>query len=152
MSNFFGAGGPAAGIGPRSVTLQLTAFAAITKGDVVAVSPLVNSDEQFYTTQLPESGNASVDDNEFGIFAVAQETIASGAKGMFLISGITDALISGTPAIGKAVSVKVTTKDLVTAAVGSKVVGYMLETGAAGTGIQKVMFDGYNGFGMKHAS
>ena len=101
MSNFFGAGGPAAGIGPRSVTLQLTAFAAITKGDVVAVSPLVNSDEQFYTTQLPASGNTSVDDNEFGIFAVAQETIASGATGRFAVAGIVDVLIEGTPAFSR---------------------------------------------------
>tara|TARA_R110002110_G_scaffold970_5_gene3693 strand:+ start:8846 stop:9244 length:399 start_codon:yes stop_codon:yes gene_type:complete len=132
------------------VTLQLTAFAAITKGDVVAVSPLVNSDEQFYTTQLPASGNTSVDDNEFGIFAVAQETIASGAKGMFLISGITTAKISGTPAIGAAVGVKVTTKDLIGVLAGAKVVAYMLETGVDGDQ-KKVMFDGYNGFGNRVA-
>jgi len=150
MSNFFGAGGPAAGIGPRSVTLQLTAHAAINKGDVLAVSPLVNSDDQFYTTQLTASGNVSVDDNRFGIFVVAQETIASGAKGQFLVSGITDVLISGTPAVGAAVGAKETTKDLVSVVTGTKVVGYMLETGANGTGLQKVLFDGWNGFGIRH--
>ena len=151
MSNFFGAGGPAAGIGPRNATLQLTAHAAINKGDVLAVSPLVNSDDQFYTTVESLSGNAGIDDNEFGLFVVALETIASGAKGQFLVSGITDVLISGTPAVGVGMGAKLSTKDLAGSAVGSKIIGYMLEVGANGTGTQKVLFDGWNGFGIRIA-
>jgi len=142
--------GPVDGIEPKLVTVELTAYAAISKGDVVAVSPTV-ANGQFYTTQAPASDDASIDDNEFGMFVVALEDVASGATGRFAVSGIVDCLISGTPAIGAGVSVKVTTKDLITAAAANKCVGYMLETGANGVGIQSVLFDGWNGFGIKHA-
>ena len=142
--------GPVDGLEPRLVTVELTAYAALSKGDVVAVSPTV-ANGKFYTTQAPASDDAGIDDNEFGMFVVALEDIASGAKGQFAVSGIVDCLISGTPAAGVGVSVKVTTKDLIAAAAANKCVGYMLETGGNGTGIQSVLFDGWNGFGMKHA-
>ena len=137
--------GPIAGIQPRLVTVELTAYTALSRGDVVAVSPTV-ADGQFYTTQAAASDDASIDDNEFGMFVVALEDIASGAIGKFAVSGIVDCLISGTPAIGAGVSKKVSTLDLIAAAAESKCIGYMLETGGAGTGVQSVLFDGWNGF------
>ncbi len=140
--------GPIFGLEPKLVTVELTAHAALSRGDVVAVSPTV-ADGQFDTTQVAASDDASIDDNEFGVFVVALDDVASGATGRFAVSGIVDCLISGTPAIGAGVSVKVTTKDLLAAAAESKCVGYMLETGANGVGIQSVLFDGYNGFGGK---
>ena len=142
--------GPVAGIEPRLVTVELTAHAALSKGDVVAVAPAVTSG-RFTTTQVAASDDAGIDDNEFGMFVVALADIASGAKGLFAVSGIVDCLISGTPAAGAGVSVKITSKDLIAAAASNKCVGYMLETGGDGTGIQSVLFDGWNGFGMKHA-
>lgn len=155
MADFFGMGRPGGGLDIRTITVRLEAHAAIAKGDVVAVADEVFTSNEdtiphFYKTKNISSGDASVDDAEFGIFAVALENVALGEKGLFALSGIVDALISGTPAIGTGVSGKVTTNDLAAPAAGDKIIGFMLETGVNAQ-LKKVMFDGVNGFGQKLA-
>ena len=143
------------GITPMTETVTLTTHAAIAIGDVVAVSPTVNSDGQFYLTQAPLSGNAHIDDNEFGVFAVALEVIASGADGRFAVSGIVDAATDGTTdvAVGNALEAGAAAMNLnLGTTAGAKVVGYAIEARATDSvGLIKVMFDGYNGFGTVHA-
>jgi len=156
MASFFGIGSPGGGLDIRTVTVRLTAHAAITKGDVVAVADEVSTSNEdtiphFFKTKNISSGDASVDDNEFGILAVALENVASGEKGLFALSGVVQALVSGTPAVGVGVSGKVTTNDLVAPTAGDKVVAFMLETGTNGAGLDWVMFDGVAGFGQKLA-
>mgnify|MGYP003152339804 CR=1 FL=1 len=142
------------GITPMTETVTLTTHGAIAIGDVVAVSPTVNSDGQFYLTQAPLSGNAHIDDNEFGVFAVALEVIASGANGRFALAGILDVSADGTDAItvGESLEVDASTMNVNAGTTpGYKVVGFAIEALASGTGLIKVMFDGYNGFGTVHA-
>ena len=156
MADFFGMGRPGGGLDIRTITVRLTAHAAIAKGDVVAVADEVSTSNEdtiphFYKTKNISSGDASVDDNEFGILAVALESVASGEKGLFALSGIVQALVSGTPAVGVGVSGKVTTNDLVAPTAGDKVVAFMLEEGSNGAELDWVMFDGVSGFGQKLA-
>ncbi len=147
--------GPGFGLEPKTEKVTLTTHAAVSRGNVVAVAPSVNSDNQFYLTQAPASDNASIDDNEFGVFAVALEDIASGANGEFALTGLVDASVDGTAdvAVGNALEVDGSAMNLnVGTTAGSKVVGYAIEARTADSvGLIKVMFDGYNGFGTVHA-
>ena len=156
MADFFGMGRPGGGLDIRTITVRLEAHAAISKGDVVAVSPAVFTDNEdtiphFYKTQTQAAGNASVDDAQFGIFAVALESVASGAKGLFALSGIVDAATDGTAdvAVGNGVEADGAANNLnVATTPGRKVLGYALEARTADSvGLVKVMFDGVNGFG-----
>ena len=80
---------------------------------------------------------------------MALEDIASGAEGRFATAGIVDVLIQGTPALGTAMTAQGgADKDAITAVVNDKILGYMLELGVDAA-TKKVMFDGYNGFGVK---
>jgi len=147
--------GPGIGIEPRTETVTLTTHAAIAIGDVVAVSPTVNSDGQFYLTQAPLSGNATIDDNEFGVFAVALEVIASGSDGRFAVAGIVDAATDGTSdvSVGSALQVDPSAEMNLNFAdaAGAKVVGFAIEARSTDSvGLIKVMFDGYHGFGTVH--
>jgi len=134
--------------------MTLTAHAAISKGDLVAVAPTVDTATyKFTTTQAPASGNASIDDNEFGVFVVAMEDVASGALGRFAIQGVIDVSADGTAAIavGNGVEADPTAANVnVATTAGAKVVGYALEALGSGTGLIKVLFDGLNGFGTVH--
>ena len=156
MASFFGIGSPGGGLDIRTVTVRLEAHAAISKGDVVAVSPLVLTDNEdtiphFYKTQTQATGNASVDDAQFGMFAVALESVASGAKGLFALSGIVDAATDGTAdvAVGNGLEADGAANNLnVATTPGRKVIGYALEARADNSvGLIQVMFDGVNGFG-----
>jgi hypothetical protein len=155
MADFFGMGRPGGGLDIRTITVRLEAHAAISKGDVVAVSPTVFTDNEdtiphFYKTQTQAAGNASVDDAQFGMFAVALESVASGAKGLFALSGIVDAATDGTSAVvaGNGLEADGVANNLnVADTPGRKVLGYALEAKGAGVGLIKVMFDGVNGFG-----
>jgi hypothetical protein len=138
-------------VAPCDVILEIAATVAV--GDVVAIAPAASEGNRFTTTQAAASGNASIDDNEFGVFAVALEAATYDAStttyAKFRVQGVVDALIFGTPAKGAAVAVKEGTKDLTAPAVGSKIVGFMMEDGVNGE-TKQVLFDGLNGFGTKH--
>jgi len=103
MASFFGIAKPGAkGIDIRTHTVTLKAHAAITKGQVVAVSRTITdlSPEGtvvvFDTTAAPGTGADGVDDIKCGIFVCALENVASGAEGKFALSGIVDAEYDGT--------------------------------------------------------
>ena len=155
MADFFGMGRPGGGLDIRTITVRLEAHAAIAKGDVVAVADEVSTSNEdtiphFYKTQTQAAGNASVDDAQFGMFAVALESVASGAKGLFALSGVVDAATDGTSAVvvGNGLEADGGANNLnVATTPGRKVLGYALEAKGAGVGLIKVMFDGVNGFG-----
>lgn len=132
----------------------LEAHADVTAGDVVAISPSDITDDRFTKTQATASDNASIDDNEFGVFVVAMEDVASGARGRFAIQGVIDVSADGTAAIavGNGVEADPSAANInVATTAGAKVVGYALEALGSGTGLIKVLFDGLNGFGTVHA-
>ena len=140
---------PAGGLTPRTETVTLTAYAALSKGDLVAISTVV-TDGRFATSIAVRQASVLSSDNGVGVFAVALETIASGATGRFAVAGIVDVLIEGTPALGTAMSAQGGAgKDAVTAVVNDKILGYMLELVASDGDVGSMMFDGYNGFGIK---
>jgi predicted RecA/RadA family phage recombinase len=155
MATVYGQQDPGVGLALQTIEMTLTAHAAISKGDLVAVAPTVDTATyKFTTTQAPASGNASIDDNEFGVFVVAMEDVASGALGRFAIQGVIDVSADGTAAIavGNGVEADPTAANVnVATTAGSKVVGYALEALGSGTGLIKVLFDGLNGFGTVHA-
>jgi len=154
MATVYGQQDPGVGLALQTIEMTLTAHAAISKGDLVAVAPTVDTATyKFTTTQAPASGNASIDDNEFGVFVVAMEDVASGALGRFAIQGVIDVSADGTAAIavGNGVEADPTAANVnVATTAGSKVVGYALEALGSGTGLIKVLFDGLNGFGTVH--
>jgi hypothetical protein len=139
-------------VAPCDVVLEIAATVAI--GDVVAIAPAASLGNRFTTTQAPASDNVSIDDNEFGVFAVALEAATYDAStttyAKFRVQGVVNALIDGTPAKGAAVAVKLSTGDLTAPAAGNKIVGFMMEAGVGGE-TKQVLFDGLNGFGTKHA-
>ena len=138
------------GITPRTETVRLTAYAALSKGDLVAISTVVTSG-RFAATIAVNNALVLTSDNGVGIFAVALESIASGAVGNFAFAGIVDVLIEGTPALGTAMTAQGgADKDAITAVVNDKILGFMLEVGVDAT-VGSMMFDGYNGFGIKGA-
>jgi len=155
MATVYGQQDPGVGLTLQTVEISLIAHAAISRGDVVAVSPTVDTDTyKFTTTQSPATDNGSIDDNEFGVFVVAMEDVASGARGRFAIQGVIDVAADGTAAIavGNGVEVDVASANVnVATLVGHKVVGFALEALSSGTGLIKVMFDGLNGFGVVNA-
>ena len=155
MATVYGQQDPGVGLDLQTVEMALTAHAAISKGDLVAVAPTVDTDTyKFTTTQAPASDNASIDDNEFGVFVVAMEDVASGARGRFAIQGVIDVSADGTAAIavGNGVEADPSAANInVATTAGAKVVGYALEALGSGTGLIKVLFDGLNGFGTVHA-
>jgi predicted RecA/RadA family phage recombinase len=155
MATVYGQQDPGVGLALQTVEMALTAHAAISKGDLVAVAPTVDTDTyKFTTTQAPASDNASIDDNEFGVFVVAMEDVASGARGRFAIQGVIDVSADGTAAIavGNGVEADPSAANInVATTAGAKVVGYALEALGSGTGLIKVLFDGLNGFGTVHA-
>ena len=154
MATVYGQQDPGVGLALQTIEMTLTAHAAISKGDLVAVAPTVDTATyKFTTTQAPASGNASIDDNEFGVFVVAMEDVASGALGRFAIQGVIDVSADGTAAIavGNGVEADPTAANVnVATTAGAKVVGYALEALGSGTGLIKVLFDGLNGFGTVH--
>lgn len=155
MATVYGQQDPGVGLALQTVEMALTAHAAISKGDLVAVAPTVDATTyKFTTTQAPASDNASIDDNEFGVFVVAMEDVASGARGRFAIQGVIDVSADGTAAIavGNGVEADPSAANInVATTAGAKVVGYALEALGSGTGLIKVLFDGLNGFGTVHA-
>ena len=160
MADFFGMGRPGGGLDIRTITVRLEAHAAISKGDVVAVDPTVFTDNEdtiphFYKTKTQAAGNDSIDDAQFGVFAVALENVASGAKGLFALSGIVDAAVDGTAdvAVGNALEADGAANNLnFGTTIGYKVLGFALEARATNSvGLIKVMFDGVSGFGQINA-
>ena len=156
MATVYGQQDPGVGLALQTVEMALTAHAAISKGDLVAVAPTVDTDTyKFTTTQAPASDNVSIDDNQFGVFVVAMEDVASGARGRFAIQGVVDAATDGTAnvAVGNGLEADGAANNLnVGTTPGAKVVGYALEARADDSvGLIKVMFDGLNGFGTVHA-
>jgi len=160
MATVYGQQDPGVGLALQTIEMTLTAHAAISKGDVVAVSPTVDTTTyKFTTTQAPASDNLSIDDNEFGVFVVAMEDVASGALGRFAIQGVIDAAADGTDAdngdiaVGNALEVAPDDTALhKKGTAGAKVVGFALEARADNSvGLIKVLFDGLNGFGTGHA-
>ena len=155
MATVYGQQDPGVGLALQTIEMTLTAHAAISKGDLVAVAPTVDTATyKFTTTQAPASGNTSIDDNEFGVFVVAMEDVALGALGRFAIQGVIDVSADGTAAIavGNGVEADPTAANVnIATTAGSKVVGYALEALGSGTGLIKVLFDGLNGFGTVHA-
>jgi len=155
MATVYGQQDPGVGLALQTIEMTLTAHAAISKGDLVAVAPTVDTATyKFTATQAPASGNTSIDDNEFGVFVVAMEDVASGALGRFAIQGVIDVSADGTAAIavGNGVEADPTAANVnIATTAGSKVVGYALEALGSGTGLIKVLFDGLNGFGTVHA-
>jgi len=153
MASFFGIAKPGAkGIDIRTHTVTLKAHAAITKGQVVAVSRTITdlSPEGtvvvFDTTANPGTGADGVDDIKLGIFACALEAVASGAEGKFALSGIVDAEYDdAATTVGDALAATTSTLALSKAGNGEKVIGYALEAGGDGD-VKKVLFDGLNGF------
>jgi hypothetical protein len=143
--------GPSIGLEPQTETAILVAYAALSKGDLVAISTVVTAGRFATTIAVANNAGTTTVDNATGIFAVALESIASGAEGRFATAGIVDVLIESTPALGIAMTAQGgADKDAITAVVGDKIIGYMLEVGVDAT-IKSMMFDGYNGFGLKDA-
>lgn len=155
MATVYGQQDPGVGLALQTVEMALTAHAAISKGDLVAVAPTVDTDTyKFTTTQAPATDNVSIDDNQFGVFVVAMEDVASGARGRFAIQGVIDVSADGTAAIavGNGVEADPSAANInIATTAGAKVVGYALEALGSGTGLIKVLFDGLNGFGTVHA-
>lgn len=155
MASFFGIAKPGAkGIDIRTHTVTLKAHAALTRGQVVAVSRTITglSAEAdsgvvvFDTTAAPGTDGDGVDDIKCGIFACALEDVASGAEGKFALSGIVEAEYDGAgTAVGDALAATAASLALDVAANGEKVIAYALETGGDGD-VKKVLFDGLNGF------
>jgi hypothetical protein len=135
----------------------LQAHADVTAGDVVAISPSDITDDRFTKTQATASDNASIDDNEFGVFAVALEDIdvSVNAYGKFRVQGVVTCLVNGTTdvAAGNALQVEPTTENLeLKVDVGAKIVAFALEASTDNSAnLTKVMFDGLNGFGQLNA-
>jgi len=147
MATILGHQMPGDGIGLQTIEVRMTAHAAISRGDVLAVAPIADPiTYKFTTTQNVDNDIVSVDDHQNGIFVVALEDVASGDVGRFAIQGLIDVKISGDPATGRTVTARVG-NDLVVAAAGNKVLGYMLEDGVNGE-LKKVFFDGLNSFGL----
>lgn len=122
----------------------MTSDNAVTKGDVVALDLAVvdSTTDVFDTVDQPATADLA-----YGIFAVALEDVAASAVGRFRFKGIVEALITGTPAVGAAVSPGNASDALGATAANEKVVGYMLETGVDAT-TKRVIFDGIAGFGF----
>ena len=137
-------------VAPCDVVLEIAATVAI--GDVVAIAPAASLGNRFTTTQAPASDNASIDDNEWGVFAVALEAATYDAStttyAKFRVQGVVDAKIFGTPSKGAAVAAR-TNGDLAAPAAGNKILAFMMEDGVSGA-TKQVLFDGLNGFGTKH--
>ena len=139
-------------VAPCDVVLEIAATVAV--GDVVAIAPAASEGNRFTTTQAPASDNASIDDNEYGIFAVALEAATyvdanTTVYAKFRVQGVVDAKIFGTPGKGAAVAAR-TNGDLAAPAAGNKILAFMMEDGVSGA-TKQVLFDGLNGFGTKHA-
>lgn len=151
MASFFGISKPGAkGIDIRTHTVTLKAHAALTKGQVVAVSRTITDLSVegtvvvFDTTVAPASGGDGVDDIKCGIMAIALEDVASGAEGKFALSGVITAEYGSSVSVGDALSAAADL-HLDKTANGSKVIGYALEAGSANQ-TKKILFDGLNGF------
>jgi|DEB0MinimDraft_3_1074331.scaffolds.fasta_scaffold17662_3 hypothetical protein len=160
MASFSGIGSPGGiGIDIRTQTVRLLAHAAITKGRVYAVSRTPGSTTEgdagavfFDTTAAIAGSNSDGIDDPIGggVFVLAMEDVASGAKGMFMISGIMDAeLATAGTAVGDILSAD-STSALRKPAATQKVIGIALEAGGDGD-IKRVLFDGLHGFGVKPA-
>jgi hypothetical protein len=87
---------------------------------------------------------------DLGIFAVALEDVAAGARGRFRFRGVVDALITGTPAVGAPVAANNASDAIGATSATEKVIGYMIELGVDAT-LKKVYFDGIAGFGTDEA-
>ena len=104
MASFFGISKPGAkGIDIRTHTVRLEAHAALIKGNVVALSATPGTTAEgtvltFDTTAAPAS-SATTTGLSNGIFAVALEDVASGAVGMFALSGIVDCIADNSHAV-----------------------------------------------------
>lgn len=146
------------------VLLEIHATVAI--GSVVALDPTsatAGSDWRFTKTAAPASGNQQIDDNEFGVFAVALEAKTYDAStttyAKFRVQGVVQALADGTDAdngdiaIGDALEVAGDSLALhLGTTIGAKVLGWALEARADDSeGLIQVMFDGLNGFGTVNA-
>ena len=85
-----------------------------------------------------------------GIYVILLEDIAAGAWGRVCVRGIVDANTVNTPAVGVELSVAAT-ESFDATAVGSKTSAIALETGVGTVTPTKVLFDGFTGFGFRHA-
>ena len=155
MASFFGIGSPGGvGLDIRNETVRLIAHAAIVKGRTYAVSRTPGSTTEgdpgslfFDTTAAVGTGQDGIDDAKTGIFVLALEAVASGEKGMFLISGIMDAeLATGGTVVGDALAAD-SSSALRKPTFNQKIIGYALEAGGDGD-IKRVLFDGMAGFGV----
>lgn len=150
MASFFGIAKPGArGIDIRTHTVRLEAHAALSKGNVVALSATPGTTTEgtvltFDTTAAPAS-SALTTGLANGIFAVALEDVASGEVGHFAMSGVVDCIAEGAHAVGSALSPTTALKVDETAA-NEKVIGYALEASGGADELKKVLFDGLNGF------
>jgi len=143
--------GPDFGLHLRQQTCVMIAHAALAKGDVVGVAVTVDANSGVFTTTAAVDAagdDPDAQDVQTGIFLIALESIASGAKGKFAVSGILDAKVNEAVDAGDALGADATGLNKADAL--DKVCGFALETIAA-AGTVKVMFDGLNTFGTNHA-
>jgi len=143
--------GPGAGLEPRRQEVTLTAVAALTKGDMTAIDPAVDTNGRFYKTRASAAASDTIYGLSVGFRVVALENIATGANGRFLVSGITDVLVDGTAnvAAGQPLCAVANEENMAIATTANnKVFGYALAAQAADSAVlTSVMFNGIDGFG-----
>ena len=150
MASFFGISKPGAkGLDIRTHTVRLTAHAALSKGNVVALSATPGTTTEgvvltFDTTAAPAASDLTTALDK-GIFAVALEDVASGEVGLFAMSGIVECIADNSHVVGSALSPTTGLKVDETGA-NEKVIGYALEASTGANDLKKVLFDGLNGF------
>ena len=139
--------GPAVGFDIPTKTVQLTAHAALVKGDVVAVLTTTVASDRMTTTKA--AAGAAILASNAEIIVVAMEDIASGAVGTFAWEGVIDVqcVTTGLDVGDYLIADNGATLALIAADVDEfKIVGICLEDNAA-TGPVKCLFNGLYGLG-----
>tara|TARA_R110002051_G_scaffold79776_1_gene143543 strand:+ start:65 stop:514 length:450 start_codon:yes stop_codon:yes gene_type:complete len=139
--------GPSTGFQMDTKTVELTAHAALVKGDVAAVLTTTVANGLMTTTKA--AAGAAILESNAEIIVVAMEDIASGAVGMFAYEGIIDVqcVTTGLDVGDYLIADNGATLALIASDVDEfKIVGICLEDNSA-TGPVKCLFSGLYGLG-----
>lgn len=144
MTNTAPSQDPGIGLTEANTDIKMISTSAVDPGDVVAVDGTVGSETRFDTVKTPVTA-----DLELGLFAVALETVAAGAQGMFRFRGMVKAQTASTPAVGAKLAAANGVTTIAASAAVTKVIAYALVTGT--TVPTLVMFNGIEGYGNDNA-
>jgi hypothetical protein len=144
-------GGPSLGLHEANHVIRLTNGygSAIEAGDVLEIDrTTVDSGTLAYTKAIAVAGGSTL---EYGLYCVALEDVANSAtaEGMFLVRGVTKALMQGATSAGDALAAD-TGEALDVAVTPEKVIAYALEA-TVGATKASVYFNGIEGFGAKES-